>query len=77
MKYQDWIKSLAEDTLKRALKTADKILADADKTYLDSTDLSKLHDSWEVITCTNNILKEEPNVNNNVNFNESGTVYAN
>lgn len=58
MKYQDWTKSLAEDTLKRALKTADKVLADADNTYLDGSDLEKLHDCWEIIEITSGILKD-------------------
>ena len=76
MKYKDWIKSLADDTLKRTLKTADRVLADADNTYLDSSDLSKLHDCWEVIDISRKIImdseveieKENNNYDNN-NYN--------
>lgn len=75
MKYQDWTKSLAEDTLKRALKTADKVLNDADEVYLDSDEIDKLHHTWEVIElcrhiCQESEEKEETNYMPN-NFNQS------
>ena len=57
MKYEHWMKSVAEDTAKHVLKTVTNILDDADK-KLTSTELEDIGHAWQILSMLDKLCHE-------------------
>lgn len=60
MKYEHWIDSMSEETLKHVLKTVQYVLDDSEK-ELTENELIKLHYCWDIINHLQHLYNKDNN----------------
>lgn len=76
MKYEEWLTNVSESTLKKLLKTVDKIVDEADD-RMSSTDIDNVKDCFNAISMIHYLLNHDHSCCHNQSSGSAESVDAN